>query len=465
MPRPSRRARRAPSPPRARRDRRRREQPESRARPAPPRRRATFASTVQTGALPKWKRTTAQSRSRRRPRSRADRGRPAGPDSPRARARRGTPTKIPATAANDSWNPARAATPASSEQDERAEREEVPAVARPRDEPGERGEHAGDSRADDRRLPADREHVRDDRGDRQHLAHVPRQPEQPAEPADPDHDEGDVLPGHGQQVSEPGGPEVCPRTRSGRPSSSPRTTPSTSARRTPPVPRPTALLDVSRSASPSARDPPRRPTWRQSPPRRTTGSPGGRARHARRSRRPRAARGSATRTTVSRIGAARRRAADGKHEQHALADGPTAESAISAGTRTAHDVTRAGPVDDEPRGARTRRPRLRARSRRARPGAALPTTARRPPAPLRVRRRDPGRRARDADDREERDRAERDQPGRDPVRDARARRTRQPTSSAGQWSSTTRLTGSPGRAAARSASARCPGPRPGPRPT
>ena len=46
------------------------------------------------------------------------------------------------------------------EQDGSADEQEVPAVARTRREPGERGEPAGDPRPHDGRLPAHREHVR-----------------------------------------------------------------------------------------------------------------------------------------------------------------------------------------------------------------------------------------------------------------------------------------------------------------
>ena len=52
------------------------------------------------------------------------------------------------------------------EEHERPERERVPAVARTRDDPGERGEDARDRGADDRRLPADGERVRQHDEDR-----------------------------------------------------------------------------------------------------------------------------------------------------------------------------------------------------------------------------------------------------------------------------------------------------------
>ncbi len=90
----------------------------------------------------------------------------------------------------------------------RPERQEVPAVARPREQPGERGQAAGDAGANDRRLPADSQHVAGDRGDRRHLAERPWDPEQPRQPEHAEREEGDVLPGHGQQVVEPGRLEV-----------------------------------------------------------------------------------------------------------------------------------------------------------------------------------------------------------------------------------------------------------------
>ena len=70
-------------------------------------------------------------------------------------------TKIATTAANESWKPGvEQVVRVPGEQDERAEQEEVPAVGRPRGEPRERDERAGDAGADDRRLRADGEHVR-----------------------------------------------------------------------------------------------------------------------------------------------------------------------------------------------------------------------------------------------------------------------------------------------------------------
>jgi hypothetical protein len=89
----------------------------------------------------------------------------------------------------------------------------VPAVARPGDEPGEGGEPAGDARPHDRRLPADRENVRGDRGQDAQLAHDPREPEEPAEGVDPACEERDVLSGDGQEVVEPGGAEVVLHVR------------------------------------------------------------------------------------------------------------------------------------------------------------------------------------------------------------------------------------------------------------
>ena len=86
----------------------------------------------------------------------------------------------------------------------------MPAVARPRDEPGERSEAAGDARSDDGRLPADREHVAGNRRDREQLGREPRDPEQPRKAQDAQSEKRDVLTRHGQQVVEPGRLEVVP---------------------------------------------------------------------------------------------------------------------------------------------------------------------------------------------------------------------------------------------------------------
>ena len=56
------------------------------------------------------------------------------------------------------------------EEDERSQSEEVPAVARPGGEPGERCERSRDPGADDRRLPTDRKNVRADGAECRSLA-------------------------------------------------------------------------------------------------------------------------------------------------------------------------------------------------------------------------------------------------------------------------------------------------------
>ena len=94
------------------------------------------------------------------------------------------------------------------QQHERPHGEEVPPVARPRREPGERRERAGDSGADHGRLPADREHVRGDRPERHELPDDSRDPEQPAEPEDADGDVRDVLAGDRQKMRKARCPEV-----------------------------------------------------------------------------------------------------------------------------------------------------------------------------------------------------------------------------------------------------------------
>ena len=93
-------------------------------------------------------------------------------------------------------------------QHQRADGEEVPAVARARGEPRERGESSGDGGADDRRLPADGEHVRGDHAERRELPQRSRESEEPAEQEDARGEERDVLPRDGEQVVETGGAEV-----------------------------------------------------------------------------------------------------------------------------------------------------------------------------------------------------------------------------------------------------------------
>ncbi len=79
----------------------------------------------------------------------------------------------------------------------------MPAIAWARGQPGERGEHAGDAGANHRRLPADSEHVGDDRADGDALRGQPRDPEEIREHEHGAGQKGDVLTGDGEQVIEP----------------------------------------------------------------------------------------------------------------------------------------------------------------------------------------------------------------------------------------------------------------------
>ena len=90
----------------------------------------------------------------------------------------------------------------------RADRKEVPAIARAREQPGERGEPARDPGANDRGLPADREHIRRDRREREYLGREPGDPEQPRQPEHAEREIGDVLPRYGQEVVQAGRLEV-----------------------------------------------------------------------------------------------------------------------------------------------------------------------------------------------------------------------------------------------------------------
>ena len=91
---------------------------------------------------------------------------------------------------------------------ERSERQEVPAVGRSGGEPCERREPSGDTGPHDRGLPPDCEDVGPDGHEDRELPHRPREPQQPAERVDPSCEEGDVLPGDGQEVVQPRGAEI-----------------------------------------------------------------------------------------------------------------------------------------------------------------------------------------------------------------------------------------------------------------
>ena len=170
-------------------------------------------------------------------------------------ATRGSTTKIAATAANESWKPgssARGRHPR--EQHERTDRERVPAVARPRDDPRERGQHAGDCRADDRRLPADGERVGEHDADRHRLAEQPPDPRDPQRRDDADRHDRDVLTGHGEEVHEAARLEVVAQGRVDLgvlPEHDPRDELSTLARR----PAGQRLLDVRAQPVGDATDP------------------------------------------------------------------------------------------------------------------------------------------------------------------------------------------------------------------
>ena len=89
------------------------------------------------------------------------------------------------------------------QQHQRADGERVPAVARAGDDPGERSEHAGDRRPHDRRLPSDRERVREHHDDRDALADEPPDTGDARDGHDADRRDRDVLARHGEQVHQP----------------------------------------------------------------------------------------------------------------------------------------------------------------------------------------------------------------------------------------------------------------------
>lgn len=86
----------------------------------------------------------------------------------------------------------------------------MPAIGRPRGEPGERDECSGHAGAHDGRLRTDREHVPGDRRERTELAEPPWQAEQPRQGERAAGHQHDVLPGDGEQVVEPGRSEPLP---------------------------------------------------------------------------------------------------------------------------------------------------------------------------------------------------------------------------------------------------------------
>ncbi len=86
------------------------------------------------------------------------------------------------------------------EQDRRADEQEVPAVERPGREPRQRGERAGDSGPNDRRLPADRQDIPTDRSESANLSGKTRQADEPGQEQGAARDERDVLAGDGKQV-------------------------------------------------------------------------------------------------------------------------------------------------------------------------------------------------------------------------------------------------------------------------
>src|SRR5436190_5010123 len=97
------------------------------------------------------------------------------------------------------------------EQGQRSDQQEVPPVLRPRREPRQRDERAGDSCTDDRRLRSNRKHVPADRKQRRELTEPARNPEQPRNCERAAGDQDNVLPRHGQEVVEARAPKALPQ--------------------------------------------------------------------------------------------------------------------------------------------------------------------------------------------------------------------------------------------------------------
>ena len=321
--------------------------------------------------------------------------------------------------------------------------------------PGDAGAYHGG-------LPADRKDVGGDVPSVAELANDPRQSEQPAEPVDAEGEERDVLPGHGEEVRETGGPEVLPyRLRQ------PLVLPEDDAEneRTPQR-RPSRVRLRARCGRAGGRrvpaTPPRVPIRAPAAAHaRPRGCLDARARRARRSRRSSAGRGSATRTTVSRM------APRGGERP----TGSTSSTRSRSGFP--RNVSRLGRHPDRPRRPRAQVPVTTSTCRpgladlreehalaHAHPVAARPSRARAAAsnAPSAATRAVPPAAPQRREARLGRAPTEPEPPSViqfEPARPAHA----EPASNAGQWSSTTRLTGSRGRAVARPASGRSREPR------
>src|SRR5450830_303438 len=93
------------------------------------------------------------------------------------------------------------------EQREGSKQQEVPAIAWPRRQPGQRGERSSHGCPHHRRLQADHEHVSHDRRQRQHLAQAPGYAAEPGEAKHTSNEKGNVLARDREQVVETGAPE------------------------------------------------------------------------------------------------------------------------------------------------------------------------------------------------------------------------------------------------------------------
>ncbi len=99
------------------------------------------------------------------------------------------------------------------EKHESAERESVPAVGASRRKDCDARDSPGNSGSGDRRLPADRQRVREDPGDRHDLHAEPPHGEQPRQTRETECDDRDVLARDGSQVCQSRGAEVVSQRR------------------------------------------------------------------------------------------------------------------------------------------------------------------------------------------------------------------------------------------------------------
>ena len=344
-------------------------------------------------------------------------------------------------------------------QHQRADGEEVPTVARARGEPRKRGESSGDRGAGHRRLPADGKHVGGDHAERRELPERSRESEEPAEQEDARGEERDVLPRDGEQVVETGGAEVVlhvVRQPFVLAEHDAENDAAADAGRAPPD---GELDPVAKAIAEARQCPPRRPTCRQLDAFRTTWMPW-RASQPRSSNPSSGPRGSSIRTVASRIAPRGGERPTGRMRRTRSCTCARRNVRAIAMTRVDHGEGRAGATVTSSATPASPRSAARTLSRSAsirsdphaspRAARATPTATRRAPLP-----------SISAPTTAANATAPATAIGTEAQIESASPTQAAPTRSAGQWSSTIRLTESRAPAAARSGSGRCREPRRG----